>query len=114
MITLEAAGSLLLVCVGLAVLVLAACASMMWARTRIAPHSDCQRVQAAFLARLEDLEARLSKRQKQFAAEESHKNRKPAATRAEVDEEPVVEPVALSPEQRRARVLQIQLNGGRS
>jgi len=112
-ITLEAAGSLLLVCTGLAILVLVACAAMMWARTKIAPHSDCEVVQAGFTSRLEDLEARLSKRQKRDAADESHKSRKPAATRAEEHEEPAVETVELTNEQRRALVVQQSFNGGR-
>jgi len=42
MLTLEAAGALLLVCLGVAILVVFCCAALIFARTKIAPHADCK------------------------------------------------------------------------
>jgi len=41
-LTLEAAGALLLVCLGVAILLFFGCAAMIFARTKIAPHADCK------------------------------------------------------------------------
>jgi len=67
MLTLEGAGSLLLVCLGLCVLVVSCCAALIVARTRVAPHADCKREIYALQGTLENVVAWQKKAQKRAA-----------------------------------------------
>jgi len=58
LITLEAAGAILTVCVGLAILVIVAAGALTWLKTRVAPHADCLSVNDALLARMDAYEER--------------------------------------------------------
>jgi len=64
MLTLEGAGSLLLVCLGVSILVIFCCAALIIARTRVAPHADCQAAITAMQGTLENVVAWQKKAQK--------------------------------------------------
>jgi len=57
-ITLEAAGAILTVCVGLSLLVVVAAGVLTWLKTRVAPHADCLSVNDALLKRMDGFEDR--------------------------------------------------------
>jgi len=86
MLTLEGAGSLLLVCLGLCALVVCCCAVLIVARTRIAPHADCKREMAAQAGTLENVVAWQKRHQKVKAGGA------PAKTAAATEPEPEPEP----------------------
>jgi len=64
MLTLEGAGSLLLVCLGVGILVILCCAALIFARTHLAPHADCHHQITAMQGTLENVVAWQKKAQK--------------------------------------------------
>jgi len=64
MLTLDGAGALLLVCLGLCLLVVSCCAALIFARTRLAPHADCKRELSQMEGTLENVVAWQKKHQK--------------------------------------------------
>jgi len=64
MLTLEGAGSLLLVCVGVGILVILCCAALILARTHLSPHADCHHQISAMQGTLENVVAWQKKAQK--------------------------------------------------
>jgi len=64
MLTLEGAGSLLLVCVGVGILVILCCAALILARTHLSPHADCHHQITAMQGTLENVVAWQKKAQK--------------------------------------------------
>jgi len=64
MLTLEGAGALLLVCVGVGILVILCCAALIFARTHLSPHADCHHQISAMQGTLENVVAWQKKAQK--------------------------------------------------
>jgi len=64
MLTLEGAGSLLLVCLGVGILVILCCAALIFARTHLAPHADCHHEISSIKGTLENVVAWQKKAQK--------------------------------------------------
>jgi len=64
MLTLEGAGSLLLVCVGVGILVILCCAALILARTHLSPHADCHHQITAMQGTLENVVAWQKRAQK--------------------------------------------------
>jgi len=90
MLTLEAAGSVLLVCLGVGVLTVLCCAALIIARTHLAPHADCSRIHDVHSIALDELADKFKRRQKQAGG------RSKAKTPEEPEEEEVELP-ALKP-----------------
>ncbi len=65
MLTMEAAGALLLVCLGVALLLFFGCMALIFARTKIAPHSDCKRITDALVLQVDELNEKFKHRGKQ-------------------------------------------------
>ncbi len=64
MLTLEAAGAVLLVCLGVGVLVVLSCAALIFAKTKLAPHADCRRFNAAIALEVAELHEKFNHRGK--------------------------------------------------
>lgn len=78
MLTVADASAVLLVCVGLAVLVMMCCAALIWSRTHFAPHADCKKELSAFAGLIEEV----IQRQKALIKRKSGEaGGRPAATR---------------------------------
>jgi len=88
---MEAAGAILLVCLGVSVLVIGCCAALIVARTRIAPHADCKRLNDALAISIDELQEKFKHRQKMSAARIKH-----LAKETEPEEVEVKAPTAAS------------------
>jgi len=64
LITVADASAVLLLCLGLALLVVGCCAALILARTRLAPHADCKRTLAQFEGILGEVIERQKRAQK--------------------------------------------------
>jgi len=97
-ITLEAAGAILTVCVGLALLVIVAAAVLTWLKTRVAPHADCKSHNDSLLARMDAYEERVKRAAKSPGGIARHRPTEPAPDPS------AAEPAAPSLQDRRAAV----------
>lgn len=64
MLTLEAAGAMLLVFSGVGVMVVLSCAALIFAKTKLAPHADCRRFNAAIAIEVAELHEKFNHRGK--------------------------------------------------
>jgi len=88
MLTLEAAGALLLVLLGACALLFTGCLALIYARTKLVPHADCRRFNAALALEVQDLADKWKHRGK-VAGGQASRAKKPGPA-AEVEEEPEV------------------------
>lgn len=88
MLTLEGAGAVLLVCLGVAILVFFACAALIFARTKIVPHGDCKRLINALALQVDELNEKFKHRAKQAGGRIRGAQRAREAEEEEAEPEP--------------------------
>jgi len=87
MLTMEAAGAVLIVAVGIGMLVLLCCAALIYAKTHLVPHSDCRRFNEGVKLQVDELFEKFKHRGKQAGGRVRGAQKKIEAEEAEAEAE---------------------------
>jgi len=92
MLSMEGAAATLLVCLGVAILVLVCCAALIFSKTKLAPHADCRRFNEGLALQVDELFDKMKHRTKVGAGRKRHEPVEPdpviATPDAPTDETP--------------------------